>query len=311
MGPGPANDELIDDEGRTQEGAADQQRRDGPGSQPVETIALIEPGIDHGQAGAEQQHAAPVGIPQHLAVDRFMRRAEIDHQPHQRRDHRTLPVQPLPSQMIDIKADQRGAGIEREADPDRIDRNRRQPPGSRQVAEDDHQRRGHEGAEQHAVDDAERDQRREIAHERDHQRDHRIDEARNGEHAAQPERGRKPRHRRRDEDLRADRRRRQPGALVETEREGAAQIRQADRCQAAVEIGEKRAEQHGADGEQRLRRDAAARERPLPAVATFRHRMRPRRCGSGFPPTSPAAADPAASGPCRARSAPGCAAPPW
>ena len=55
------------------------------------------------------------------------------------------------------------------------------------------------------------------------------------------------------------------------ERERAAQIGQADRRQAAVEIGEKRAEQHRDDGEQRPRPDAAARYRAA-IVVTFGHR---------------------------------------
>ncbi|MET4768490.1 hypothetical protein ABIA28_000704 [Bradyrhizobium elkanii] len=217
---------------------------------------------------------------QQVAIDRLVRRAEIDHQPHQRRDHHALPIQPLPAEMLDIEADQRARRIEREADADRIHRDRRQPPSDRQIAQDDHQRRRHEGAEQHAVGDAERDQHGVVAHERDGQRDHGIDQARNAEHAAQAEHGGKPGHGRRDEDLRADRSRREPGALVEAERERTAQIGQADRGQAAVEIRQERAEQHGDDREQRIARDVAARDRTTVAVVTFRHWRPPRRCRS-------------------------------
>ena len=159
MRPGLVNQRLVDQKGDEQRAAGEQQRHHRARLQPVQTIALIEAGIDHRDGGAEQQHAAPVGVPQQVAVDRFVGRAEIDHQAHQRRDHHALPIQPLPSQMVDIEADQRGRGVEREPDPDRIDRDRRQPPFDRQIAQDDHQRRRHEGAEQHAMHDAERDQR--------------------------------------------------------------------------------------------------------------------------------------------------------
>ena len=288
-----------------------QQRHHRAGFQPVQTIALIETGVDHGDGRAEQQHSAPIRVPEQGPVDRFVRRTEIDHQSHQRRDHHALPVQPLPTQMIDIEADQRRTGIQREPDPDRIDRDRRQPPSDRQVAEDDHQRGRNEGAEQHAVHDAERDQRRVVAHQRDDQRDQCIDQARNAEHAAQAESGGEPGHRGCNEDLRADRRRRQPRALVEAERKSAAKIRQSDRGQPAVEIGEKRAEQHRGDREQGVLCNASARAWPLAGVAIFRHPRPPGRCESGSPPTFPAAAAPTAAGPRRARSAPGCAAPPW
>ena len=223
MRPGLADHRLVDDEGDEQHAAAKQQRHHRARFQPVQAIALVEAGIDHRDRGAEQQHAAPVGVPNQFAIDRLTRRAEIDHQPHQRRDHDALPIQPLPSPMLDIEADQRARRVERKADADRIDRDRRQPPADRQVSEHDHQRRRHEGPEQHAMHDGEHDQRREIVHERDHQRDHGVDQAGNAEHAAHAERGRKPRHRRRDEDLRADAGGREPGALVEPERERAAQ----------------------------------------------------------------------------------------
>ena len=124
--------------------------------------------------------------------------------------------------------------------------------------------------------DAEHHQRGEIAHERDHERDKGIHQSRNAEHAAQPEYGRKPRHRRRDEYLRADARGREPGALVEAERERAAQIGQAYRRQPAVDIRKECAEQHGGDRKQRLRRDPALRNRSAITVI-FRHPYPPGR----------------------------------
>ena len=126
--------------------------------------------------------------------------------------------------------------------------------------------------------DAEREQCRIIVHERNDQRDRGIDEARDAEHAAQAEHGREPRHRGRDEDLRADAGGGEPGALVERERERAAQVRQADRGQAAVEIGEERAEQHRRHRKQRLRGDAAARERSATGIVIFRHCRPSCRC---------------------------------
>ena len=198
MGPWPPHHHLIDEEDDDQQAASDQQRSNRARLQPVEAIALIEAGINHRNPGAEQQNAAPVGVPEHLPVDRFWWRPEIDHQPHQRRENHALPVQPLPSQMIDIKADHRRAGIQREPDPNGIDRDRRQPPSDRQVAKDDHQRRGDEHAQQQAVDDAERDQQIVVVRERDHQRDQGIEQARNTQNAAQAEGGGKPGHRRRD-----------------------------------------------------------------------------------------------------------------
>jgi hypothetical protein len=181
--------------------------------------------------------------------------------------------------MLDIEADQRARRVERKADADRIDRDRRQPPADRQVSEHDHQRRRHEGPEQHAMHDGEHDQRREIVHERDHQRDHGVDQAGNAEHAAHAERGRKPRHRRRDEDLRADAGSREPGALVEPERERAAKVRQADRRQPGVEIGEEGTEQHGGDRKQRFWRDTAERDGPAVGVVICCHSSPHRRYG--------------------------------
>ena len=190
-----------------------------------------------------------------------------------------------------------------------IDRDRRQPPAHRQVSEHDHQGRRHEGAEQHAMQDAEHDQRGVIVHERDRQRDQRVDETGNAEHAAQAEHGREPRHRRRDEDLRADAGGREPGAFVEAQRKRAAQIGEADRRQAAVEIRQERAEQHRADREQRLRGDAASRYRPAIGIVIFRHPHL--RCECWSRRTCPAAGARAAAGSCRAESEPERAAPPW
>ena len=276
MRPGLPHQRFIDHEANEQHAAADQQRHHGARLQPVQPVALVETGIDHRNRDAEQQHAAPVGVAQQVSIDRFAGGAEIDHQAHQRRDQHALPIDPLPAEIIDIEADQRARRIEREADADRIDRDGRQPPVDWQVPQNDHQRRRHEGAEQHAMHDAERHQRRVIVHERDHQRDQGIDQARNAEHAAHPEYGRKPRHRRCDQDLRADARGRKPGSLVEAERKRAAQIRQADRRQPAVEIRQKRAEQYRADREQRPWRNTAARDWPAITVI-FGHPYPPRR----------------------------------
>ena len=48
--------------GDEQRAAGEQQRHHRARLQPVQTIALIEAGIDHRDRGAEQQHAAPVGV---------------------------------------------------------------------------------------------------------------------------------------------------------------------------------------------------------------------------------------------------------
>ena len=302
MRPRLANQGLVDEKAGAEHAAADQQSHDRAGFQPVQPVALIKAGIDHGDAGTEQQHAAPVGLLQQGPVDRLMRCAEIDQQPHQGGEDDALPVQPLPAQVVDIETDQRGAGVEREPDPDRIDRNRRQPPFDRQIAKNDHQGGGNEGAEQHAVDNAERDQRVVVTDERNHQRDRGIDQARNSQHAAQPERGCEPGHRRGDENLRAYSRGGEPGAFVEAQRKGATQVRQSDRGQPAVEIRQKGAEQHGTDGEHRLRRNAATRDRPAVVRLIFRHPSPPGRYEFGSPPTCQATAAPAASGPGRFQS---------
>ncbi len=126
--------------------------------------------------------------------------------------------------------------------------------------------------------DAEREQCRIVVHEGNDERDGGIDETGDAKDAAQAEHRGKPGHRRRDEYLRADAGGGEPGALVETERERAAEIRQADRGQPAVEIGEKRAEQHRHDGEQGLRRDAAARERFAAGTVIFGHSRPSYRC---------------------------------
>ena len=277
MRPGLANQRLVDQERNEQHAAAEQQRDHRARSQPVQPIALIEAGINHRDGRAEQQHAAPVGIAQQLAIDRLPRRAEIDHQSHQRRDDHALPVQPLPSPMFDIEADQRRGGIQREPDTDGVDRDRRQPPSDRQVTKDDHQGSRHEGAEQQAVHDAEHDQRGVVVHERDHQRDQGVDQARNAKHAAQPEHRRKPCDRGRDENLRADAGSREPGALVKPQRERAAQIGQADARQPAVDVGQERAKEDSPDREQRLRCDPAARDRSAVGVVIFRHSPFPHR----------------------------------
>jgi hypothetical protein len=164
-------------------------------------------------------NSAPIGLAQQRAIDRVAGRPEIDHQTHQWRDHHTLPVQPLPAEMVDIETDQRARRIKGEADADRVERNRRQPPADRQIAEHDHQRRRHEGAEQQAMHDAQRNQGRIVVHEGNDQRDERVDEAGNAQHTSQAEHGRKPRHRGRDEDLRADASGGEPGAFVEGEPE--------------------------------------------------------------------------------------------
>ncbi len=302
MGPGLTDQVFVDEKADAQHAPAKQQRHHRAGFQPVEAVALIEAGIDHRDAGTEQQHAAPVGILKQGAVDRLARRSEIDHQSHQRRHHDALPVQPLPTEMFDIEADRRGRGVECEPDPDRIQRDRRQPPFDRQVAEDDHQGGGNEGAEQEAVHDAERDQRRVIVHERHHQRDQGIEQAGNAEHAAQPEHGGEPRHRRRDADLRADRRGGKPGALVEAQRKRPAQVRQSDRGQPAVEIAQEGGEQHRDHREHRPRRDATARQRSGVVMVIFAHPRPAGRCECGFRRTCRAAGAPAASVPDQARS---------
>ena len=213
--------------------------------------------------------------------------------------------------MLDIEADQRGRGIQCEADADGIDRDRRQPPADRQVAKHDHQGRRHEGAEQHAMRDAEHDQRRVVMDERDCERDQRVDQTGNPKHATQAEHGGEPCHRGRDENLRTNAGGREPGAFVKPQRERAAQIGEADRGQPAVEIGQKRTEQHRTDREQRLRSDAATRYRTAIGTVIFRHPSPHRRCGYWSQPTCPAAGARAAAGSCRVRSGPARAAPPW
>lgn len=275
MRPGLAHQRLVDEEACEQHRAGGEQRHHRAGAQPVQPVALVEPGIDHRDRGAEQQHAAPIGVAQQRAVHRLARCAQIDHQAHQRRDHDTLPVQPLPAEMVDVEADQRARRVQRKADADRVDRDRRQPPADRQVAEHDHQRRRYEGAEQQTMHDTERNQRRIIVHEGNDQRDRGVDQAGDPEHAPEPERRREPRHRGRDEDLRADAGGGEPGAFVEAERKRAAQVGQSDRGETAVEIGEERAEQHRRHGEHGLWRDAAARERSAIGIVISRH-SRPR-----------------------------------
>src|SRR5271163_2193372 len=128
--------------------------------------------------------------------------------------------------MVDVEADQGGAAIERKTHADRIDRDRRQPPADRQITEDDHQCRWHEGAEQHTVHDAERNQRRVIVDKPNCQLDYGIDQARNAEHAAQAEYSRKPHHRRCDEDSASQSRQSRAARLrqirAKTRREGQA-----------------------------------------------------------------------------------------
>ena len=108
MRPWLRGERLVDEKQHEQHGAAAEQRHHGAGLQPVEPVALVEPGIDHRNRAAEQQHAAPIGVAQQRAVDRLGGGAEIHHQRHQRRQHDTLPIQPLPTEMLDIEADQRG-----------------------------------------------------------------------------------------------------------------------------------------------------------------------------------------------------------
>ncbi len=88
---------------------------------------------------------------------------------------------------------------------------------------------------------------------------------------AQPERGGEPGHRGRHEDLRADRGGREPGALIERQRERAAQIGQSDRWSG------------GCRNSPGMRR--AARRRPRTADSARRRRARPGRDrGRHFPP---------------------------
>ena len=47
MGPGLADTGLVDEKEQEQPSATDQERRHRARLQPVETITLVEPGIDH------------------------------------------------------------------------------------------------------------------------------------------------------------------------------------------------------------------------------------------------------------------------
>ena len=53
--------QLVDDEGDDQQPAGQQQADDHAGIEPVEAIALVEPGIDQGEAEPREDDAAPVG----------------------------------------------------------------------------------------------------------------------------------------------------------------------------------------------------------------------------------------------------------
>jgi len=169
------------------------------------------------------------------------------------------------------RSDQRRAGIQREPDPDRIDRDRRQAPPDRQVAEDVISVAGTK-VRATAVRDAEYDQTGVMGKNGSAARSG-HNQARNAEDAAQANTvaARPPRAQWKIcEPIAAVE---STGALVEAQRKGATQIRQSDRGQ-TLRVGEKRSEQYSGDREQRLRSDAATGERSLAGVAIFRHPSR-------------------------------------
>ncbi|CKZ10390.1 Uncharacterised protein [Mycobacterium tuberculosis] len=78
MGPRILNQRFVDEKRHHQKNAAAEQRHNGSGIEPVQPVALIEAGIDHGNAGSEQQHAAPVRGFEQLPVDRVARGTEVN-----------------------------------------------------------------------------------------------------------------------------------------------------------------------------------------------------------------------------------------
>jgi hypothetical protein len=221
-----------------------------PEFEPIQPVALIEAGVDQGKAGAQEQHASPIGVGEQLAIDAFAGRAQPYQQRHEHGDHRVLPIEPLPAEVLHVEAHERHADVVREGQSEGVGREAGNPPPHRQIVKDDHDRRRDEDAQQQSMNEVQGQEQLVIANEGNDDRRDGIDQGRPNEHTAHAKCRGEQGNCRGDENLRRGRRRAQPGPLVEGQPEGASEIRQAYREQPRVEARDEGTEQHCADGRQ-------------------------------------------------------------
>src|SRR3984957_16895657 len=144
--PRPFASQLMDDEDNEHESAAKQQRVDQPRVQPVEPIALIEPGIEHAETDTGVEYAGPIRALEEFAVYRLARHAEDNADKHQRTEQSRIPKYPVPRPMVVEPAFDRSGNIERQFQVQRIGRNTVDHQSRRQVLHDEADRERNKGA---------------------------------------------------------------------------------------------------------------------------------------------------------------------
>ena len=73
---------FVDEEADDERSAAGEQAGHDAGFEPIQPVALVEPGVDQGKPCAQQEYAAPVGIGEGLALDVLARGAQHHQQRH-------------------------------------------------------------------------------------------------------------------------------------------------------------------------------------------------------------------------------------
>ncbi len=131
-----AGSPFMDEEGGHQQDAGEQQAPDQAGIQPVQAIALVEPGIDQGQADPAGGQAEGVD-PGDVGIGRIAGHAEPQEGEHADGQRHVLPEDPAPGEVVHIPALQRGGDVERELQVQRVERDAIGPGARRRGAQDE------------------------------------------------------------------------------------------------------------------------------------------------------------------------------
>ncbi len=233
---------LVHDEGDHQQQPRRQEAADQARIEPVQAIALVQGGIDQRQADAAGGQAEAIGLGDD-GNRRVRLGAPLETDEHTQGQGHVLPEDPAPGEVVDVPALQGCGDVERELQVQGVQGDAIGPQPRLDAAQDEAEGERDEEARGDAAAELQGQQHRQVGRERRQEGNHGVSQGGLDEHAPGPEDGAQPDGEGQDQHLGHRLGGGDPGAVVETGVDGAADVVEAEGGEPAVQRRDEGAEQ--------------------------------------------------------------------
>ena len=269
--------EAANDRRQQQEHSGNDQPDDGAGVQPIQPLTLIEGDIQQRETEAGIEETSPVRF--RLSFFRLWQRlprdAEVNQHHHDRREHRAVPEDPAPGQVVHVPGFERGCDVGCEDDVHGVHRDPQQHIAHGQVAQNERKRERVEGASRQACEHQQDQHDRKVGSEWKQHADDREYRCAGQQNSPRAEQTAEVDRERADKHQRGIERRAQPRGLIHAKMQSAAQVRQTDTEQPSGAGCDHRAKQDPKDAQHRMGCDDRGADGVARRIGAEHSRLRP------------------------------------